>query len=210
MPASEEQLLVLSVKKPTQPRSRATFEAVLTAAAHILKTEGLTGFNTNAVAEKAGVSIGSLYQYFPSKYAILLALMEGWMEVFTQELTATIDSMPGESVAEDIQLLLRKGFSNSLRQPALSRALEAEFGKLKGAVNRAPFYAATEAAMVRLLTRHKETIRVDDLTLAAQEIGAIAQTLMTSAAERGEKDWEKVVDRISRAILGYLGVAAPA
>jgi AcrR family transcriptional regulator len=207
MPILEEQPIVLSRKRPTQPRSRATFEAVLSAAAHILKTDGLAGFNTNAVAEKAGVSIGSLYQYFPSKHAILLALMERWMEAFTQEMTATIDAMPGESVAEDIKLLLRKGLSGYLRQPALSQALEAEFAKLRGAVNQASFHATTQAAVVRLLARHRQAIQIDDLTLAAQETGVIAQALMANAAQRGEKDWEQVVERTSRAILGYLGVA---
>jgi AcrR family transcriptional regulator len=41
-----------------------------------LETNGFEGFNTNAVAEKAGVSIGSLYQYFPSKHALLSAIIE--------------------------------------------------------------------------------------------------------------------------------------
>lgn len=50
-------------KRPRQARSVATFEAILEAAARILE------INTNAVAELAGVSIGSLYQYFPSKDA---------------------------------------------------------------------------------------------------------------------------------------------
>jgi AcrR family transcriptional regulator len=63
-------------RKPRQARSRATWEAILEAASQILERDGAAGFNTNAVAERAGVSIGTLYQYFPDKTAILLAAAE--------------------------------------------------------------------------------------------------------------------------------------
>jgi AcrR family transcriptional regulator len=63
-------------RKPKQARSRATSSAILEAASQILERRGPPGFNTNDVAERAGVSIGTLYQYFPDKHAILLALAE--------------------------------------------------------------------------------------------------------------------------------------
>ncbi|WP_244522180.1 TetR/AcrR family transcriptional regulator [Bradyrhizobium embrapense] len=60
-------------KVPRQARSRATIEAILDAAAHILGERGWSATTTNAVAERAGVSIGSLYQYFPNKLALVEA-----------------------------------------------------------------------------------------------------------------------------------------
>ncbi|HEY3800181.1 MAG TPA: helix-turn-helix domain-containing protein [Caulobacteraceae bacterium] len=60
-------------RNPRQARSRATCEAIVEAAAQILERRGADGFNTNEVAERAGVSIGTLYQYFPDKRAILVA-----------------------------------------------------------------------------------------------------------------------------------------
>lgn len=63
-----------SPRVPRQDRSRATVEAILEAAIRVLESAGEAGFNTNAVAERAGVSIGTLYRYFPDKRAILLAL----------------------------------------------------------------------------------------------------------------------------------------
>ncbi len=56
-------------KLPKQERSQATVEAILTATTHILTEEGYNKLTTNRVAELAGVSIGSLYQYFPNKEA---------------------------------------------------------------------------------------------------------------------------------------------
>jgi AcrR family transcriptional regulator len=60
-------------RSPRQARSRATYDAILEAASQILERDGPSAFNTNAVAERAGVSIGTLYQYFPDKEAVLLA-----------------------------------------------------------------------------------------------------------------------------------------
>jgi AcrR family transcriptional regulator len=63
-------------KLPKQSRSRVTVEAILEATTHILVEEGYDKANTNRIAERAGISIGSLYQYFPNKEALMTALME--------------------------------------------------------------------------------------------------------------------------------------
>jgi AcrR family transcriptional regulator len=63
-------------KAPRQERAGATFEAILEAAARILSSDGPRGLTTNRVARRAGVSVGSLYQYFPNKHAIVRALLE--------------------------------------------------------------------------------------------------------------------------------------
>lgn len=78
-------------RKPKQARAQATWSAILQAATRIIETEGEGAFTTNHVAETAGVSIGTLYQYFPNKAAILVAMMHeerdlarrkarGWIE----------------------------------------------------------------------------------------------------------------------------------
>jgi AcrR family transcriptional regulator len=63
-------------KEPRQARSRATVDAIVQAGAHILSAHGWAGFNTNDVADTAGVSIGSLYQYFPDKQALIEAIRQ--------------------------------------------------------------------------------------------------------------------------------------
>lgn len=60
-------------RRPKQARSRATVEAIVEAAAQILERRGADALNTNDVAERAGVSIGTLYQYFSDKQALVLA-----------------------------------------------------------------------------------------------------------------------------------------
>lgn len=61
-------------RKPKQTRSRATRDLIFEAATQILEREGERSFNTNRLAERAGVSVGTIYQYFPSKEAILVAM----------------------------------------------------------------------------------------------------------------------------------------
>ncbi|MEM7329835.1 MAG: TetR/AcrR family transcriptional regulator [Pseudomonadota bacterium] len=63
-------------RSPLQSRARATRDAILTGAAQVLEKHGESGFNTNRVAERAGVSIGSLYQYFRDKDDILVGLAQ--------------------------------------------------------------------------------------------------------------------------------------
>ena len=67
-------------KKPVQSRSRETVEIIFEAAAQVFSQVGFASATTDRIAERAGVSIGSLYQYFPNKNAILVGLLERHLE----------------------------------------------------------------------------------------------------------------------------------
>ncbi|TMZ52891.1 TetR/AcrR family transcriptional regulator, partial [Klebsiella pneumoniae] len=73
-------------KTPRQQRSRETVAAILEAAAQLFQRHGYTATTTNKIAERAGVSIGSLYQYFPNKEALLAALAQEHLETATASL----------------------------------------------------------------------------------------------------------------------------
>lgn len=79
-------------KQPSQTRSLRTLDILLEAAARILETQGEAGLTTNHIAERAGYSIGTLYQYFPSKQAILVALLRRHRERVTRELFALLEA----------------------------------------------------------------------------------------------------------------------
>ncbi len=74
-------------KRPTQARAKATFDAVLDAAAQILLQQGYSAASTNAIAARAGVSIGSLYEYFPGKEAIFAELRRRYSLAHFHQLT---------------------------------------------------------------------------------------------------------------------------
>lgn len=84
-------------RQPRQERSQFTLEAIFQAVAQIVATQGEQGLTTNRIAEMAGVSVGSLYQYFPSKDAILQAMLDRHCERVMQAL----DDLLARASAED-------------------------------------------------------------------------------------------------------------
>ena len=80
-------------KQPTQARSRALVDALVEATEQILQSEGVTGVTTARVAEVAGVSIGSLYQYFPGAEALIAAVIERRIARDSEELRPTVEAL---------------------------------------------------------------------------------------------------------------------
>jgi AcrR family transcriptional regulator len=83
-------------RSPLQERARQTVEAIFEASARILEQDGLEAANTNSIAERAGISIGTLYQYFPNKDAIFIAMarreLERDREVMQRAVAESTDS----------------------------------------------------------------------------------------------------------------------
>lgn len=96
-------MLVESRRKPQQRRAQQTVEAILDAVTRILKREGLDRVTTNRIAEVAGVSIGSVYQYFPDKRAIFVALHERHVE----QIDRLVESKMLEHAASPLEMLMR-------------------------------------------------------------------------------------------------------
>src|SRR5215469_7357962 len=83
-------------RRPTQKRAQETVDAILEAVIRLLKRSGASAITTNSIAEAAGVSIGSVYQYFPDKRAIFIALHERHIEQVDQALQRKISESAGE------------------------------------------------------------------------------------------------------------------
>jgi AcrR family transcriptional regulator len=89
-------------KLPTQQRSEATVEAILQAAAQVFERHGYAAGTTNRIAERAGVSIGTLYQYFPNKDAILVALVHRHLAESTAALQPHLQRLARGAQFEDV------------------------------------------------------------------------------------------------------------
>src|SRR5258708_9108280 len=98
-------------KLASQERSRFTVDALLEATARILVKEGFDRASTNRIAEAARVSIGSLYQYFPSKEALVAALAERHMEEMLTEFNASLERLMRlpleQATREMVEIMLR-------------------------------------------------------------------------------------------------------
>src|SRR5579864_4857779 len=89
-------------KLPSQKRSQDTVAALLEATARVLERDGFDRASTNRIAEAAGVSIGSLYQYFPSKEALVAALVERHMAEMRRVLVEEMDRLAQAPLAEAV------------------------------------------------------------------------------------------------------------
>jgi AcrR family transcriptional regulator len=87
-------------REPKQRRSRQTVDDVLEAVPRVLRRHGAEAITTNRVAEAAGVSIGSLYQYFPDKQAIFMALHERHVDGVRQVIERTLTDCTSASLEE--------------------------------------------------------------------------------------------------------------
>ena len=110
-------------KIPQQSRAEQTVATILEAAALILETKGLDGLNTNLVAQRAGVSVGTLYQYFPNKDALIVSLSKREGAVFFAEAKDALHESTGQKA---LKHLIAVAVHQQLRRPALARALDFE------------------------------------------------------------------------------------
>lgn len=94
-------------RMPRQARAAETVAAILEAAAQILESDDLATFTTNAVAERAGVSIGTLYQYFGDKNAVLLALARQELAAALAEVTRALQGEVDPTVEGRVRAMIR-------------------------------------------------------------------------------------------------------
>lgn len=187
-------------KSPKQARSMATVAAIVEAAARILEQHGHTGFSTNAVAELAGVSIGSLYQYFPSKEALLGTLMARETDRLIVEAEAALNEPTGPAA---MRALIRACVAHQMRRPALARLLDFEEARLPLDADVKRVGERFRATVGELLAR-SDLPKQQERTVAARDITAIIRALVDAAGEHGETDQRGLAVRVERAVFGYL------
>jgi AcrR family transcriptional regulator len=110
-------------KQPLQDRSRATVDAIVEAATYILVREGYTKLTTNRVAERAGVNIASLYQYFPSKEAILAEIQRRHLAEQRRAMREVLEAHRGQDLESTVRALVAIGTATHAVAPRVHAAL---------------------------------------------------------------------------------------
>ncbi|MGT2482143.1 TetR family transcriptional regulator [Methylobacterium oryzae CBMB20] len=192
-------------KQPQQARSSDLVAAVLEAAAQVLAEGGAARFTTARVAERAGVSIGSLYQYFPNKAAILFQLQsDEWRD--TSALLAGIltdpDMAPGARLRAAVHAFVR----SECAEAAMRRALDAAAPAYRDAPEAAEPQLAGSQAFRDFLHAALPAVPEADLQVAGE---IIAMTLCTvgeriSEAIRDEAAMEVFAGALADMLCAYL------
>jgi AcrR family transcriptional regulator len=167
--------------KAIQQRAQATIDAILRATAHILVTDGYDRASTNRIAVRAGVSIGSLYQYFPSKEALVAALMESHMEAMAAVARAAVmrfATLPFEEAVEDA---VRMMVAAHTVDPKLHKVLIEQIPRI-GKLERAEVLEREMGTLIRAyLESKRDEIGVRDLDLATFIVYGTVEALTHAA-----------------------------
>lgn len=119
-------------KAPRQDRAQITVEALLQATAELLDERGYGALTTNHVAQRAGVSIGSLYQYFPGKEALCHALAERHFQRYAQLYVERLATLARAPVETQVRELVRLNFEIARQEPQMARGLYSELARIGG------------------------------------------------------------------------------
>ncbi|GGM06941.1 TetR family transcriptional regulator [Streptomyces fumigatiscleroticus] len=156
-------------RKPRQVRAELTRERILTAAAHVFTEHGYAAGTTNRIAERARISIGSLYQYFPNKDAILAELMVRHIDRGTWTQAEQLDLSAG-SLEAMVRAMVRDAIDNHRDDPQLLRIMIEVAPVSQELLETIDRNGRNRVAQIRdLLARHPD-VRVGDLDTAAELI----------------------------------------
>lgn len=185
-------------KRPRQARSIRTVELMFEAAVRIIRSDGIESVTTNRVALECGVSVGSVYQYFPNKHALLLTMAERELGRVAEQLRAAFEEAAVNDVA-DVELLLATSLLGSLSQRHRVRRDLCDFAIRSG---RADIVQIPIREAYRLLTvgEHSALSPLRAFVLAS----AVQGVMRAAAAEGGSwlKDRDLPVE-LARLVRSY-------
>lgn len=194
MPKSKKSLIAAR-KAPVQARSARLVSDILEAAARVLGKEGARRFTTVRVAEEAGVSIGSLYQYFPSKEALLFRLQtDEWED--TWGVLEEISSDARLAPSDRLRKLVLVFFRSEQQEAALRVALDDSGALFRDAPEAKDFSVKIRSHMQRFFQELLPGVAADKQAFAADVVltamGATAEKITAQGLERGAVDaWAK-------------------
>ena len=193
-------------KRPRQERSKATVEVILEAAAHVLVSSGYEGTTTKQVAERAGVSIGSLYQYFPSKEALVAMLVERLHQRALAILSDKLVPHPITDLEQEVRELVRALVDVYAVNPSLQRVLLEQAPRIGRLQVVQEIEARVESLVQGVLSQNLEFERPRNLGLIVFVITrALRSAVWAAVVERPELiGTPELVEELSTLILGYL------
>ncbi len=194
-------------KSPRQQRSRETVAVLLTATARVLARDGYARASTNRIAEVAGVSIGTIYQYFPNKDALVLAVAQEHAGAMVDLLEQTALDLSGVSLPEAVRGFVRGMIAAHAIDPALHLALVQQILTL-GPQALAEAQGRALRLVEALLVARAGELSVGEPSIAAFLLVTTAESAIhTALFERPELLLDpRFAEELSRMLLRYLGV----
>ncbi|MBR0829503.1 TetR family transcriptional regulator [Bradyrhizobium manausense] len=196
-------------KNASQARSRATVDALVEATARILVREGFEKAGTNRIAEVAGVSVGSLYQYFPSKEALVAAVIDRHNREIMALVRAALTEVADMPIETAVRRLVTVAIEAHRIDPKLHRVLAEQIPRTGQLADVEAFNREVHTLVRAYLESRRREMRKIDPALATficvSAIEAIAHNTVLNQAEMlSDKMVRTLVDEATRMVVGYL------
>lgn len=192
-------------KLPRQQRAQSTVDALLQATAELLQEMGYARLTTNHVAQRAGVSIGSLYQYYPGKDALCHALAERHFQRHAQRYLDHFESLSAAPVETQIRELVRLNFVLAREDAGVASGLYTELSRIGG---MDPLQRMREAIVSALEARYRslpapwQQARPDQIAF----IITVACSALVGETVLRRPHWledEAFLEHVTQLVLGY-------
>jgi AcrR family transcriptional regulator len=203
-------LLTNPRKNASQERSRATVDALIEATARILRREGFDKASTNRIAEQAGVSIGSLYQYFPSKEALVAAVIDRHQQELLQVAQRALGDVSALPMKQAMRKLIAAAVEAHRCDPKLHRVLAEQIPRTGRLEHAAVFNREAYTLFRRFLDNFRGEFRAGlDLELASfvcvTSIEALTHTAVLHQPEiLSDETLDALVEEATRLVVRYL------
>jgi AcrR family transcriptional regulator len=200
---------ISSRRQPKQARSSELVSAILQAAIQVLAKEGAHRFTTTRVAERAGVSVGSVYQYFPNKASILFRLQsDEWQQTSAMLSRILLDA--AKPPLERLRMLVH-GFVRSECEEAGIRSALADAAPFyrdapEAAAARAAGDRMVQAFMLEVLPKAEESVRALAGELVMGTLGAVGKQF--SEKPRTDQEITVYADALADMLCAYLATLA--
>jgi AcrR family transcriptional regulator len=196
-------------KQPSQSRSAAIVDAILGATTRLLPLLGAEKVSTNRIAEVAGISVGSLYQYFQNRESILIRLIEKDLEANEKKFLHCLDSLKGAPLDKKIERVVEVGFEIFMDRRTLKRVLFPHAYRLKRVREVFEARNVLALALAELFNEHASDLKMDNPKRSAYVLSHSVQGLLQMVIVLPEAQYsdDELKAEIIRMIRGYLGLS---
>ena len=174
-------------KKPRQARSAATLDAIFEATIQVLLADGMRALTTTRVAERAGVSVGTMYQYFAHKQSLVYALNERYLEALADKVEATCRAQAGRPVGEMLAALIETYWRAKTERAEVTRALYRSVVEMDNEALVGAFARRVDAATTAMLESAPDAtfgdVQTANLTLVTVIFGTIRNAFERNLSE---------------------------
>jgi AcrR family transcriptional regulator len=161
-------------KSPVQARSAASVEAILEATIQVLLDAGKERLTTTRVALRAGVSVGTLYQYFPNKSALLQAALKRHLDEVAMAIELACKEQKGKTLREMVSVFITAFLRAKVRDAKTSVALYSVSSDVDGAKIAQQMAARSNKAIIRMLATASDPLTIDPQLVAVMLQGSMA------------------------------------